>query len=125
MKKPYADSYTYDHRKPHVREPRMTKPSMTVPDQNYTMREILNKFTSGQPINDMGVYKDYDYDNPDPKQFEQHLDEYLPHPKTLDLVDRQELKEKLEQKQKTYKNGSKKKQSDEGTPKPSPAGEEK
>jgi hypothetical protein len=59
----------------------------TVPDQNYTMREILNKFTTGQPINGMGTYLDFDTDG----TYEPDFNDYQPHPMTLDLVERAEM----------------------------------
>lgn len=49
-------SYNYQKQK-------YTKPSgksMTIPDQNYTVRQILEKFTSGQPINNTGTYNNFD-----------------------------------------------------------------
>jgi hypothetical protein len=38
-----------------------TGKSMTVPDQSFTLRTILQKFTTGQPINNTGTYNNYDY----------------------------------------------------------------
>lgn len=40
------------------------EPDMCIPDQSYTIREILNQFTSGltPPLNQ---YEDYDGDDPD------------------------------------------------------------
>lgn len=120
MKRKINTPWNYDYTT--IKYKLSKKPSATVPDQNYTMRQILDKFTRGQPINDMGTYNDYDYDNPDPKQFQDHLDEYLPHPKTLDLVERAELKENIQKEQKKQKshkntqNDTKKKEYDNSTP---------
>lgn len=71
------------------------KNSKTVPNQFFTVREILNKFTTGQPITGMMSYDQYDgeYDNnPGEKP---DFENFLPHPKTLDLVDRDNLMKRV------------------------------
>lgn len=82
----------YDYRKHQDPETGSSlKNSRTIPDQNYTVRDILNKFTTGQPINGMMSYNEFDgeYDNnPGEKP---DFDNYQPHPATLDLVDRKAL----------------------------------
>lgn len=92
----YKNSATYDYKK--VRNEKRKGPSATVNDQNYTMREILNRFTSGSPINDMGVYNDFDFSEKevlDDKGLEEAVKDFLPHPKTMDLVDRQNLQDQI------------------------------
>lgn len=92
MKIRYYSTANYDCKKAGALERKSKKPSATIPDQNYTMREILNKFTSGSPINNMGTYNDYDYStdrNLSPNEFESAVVAFIPHPKTMDLVDRQ------------------------------------
>lgn len=57
-----------------------TMPSLTVPDQTMSIRTILERYSRGLPI---GGRLDEYYDEEDT----------LPDPRTLDLVDRQELAE--------------------------------
>lgn len=57
-----------------------TKPSLTVPDQTLPIRELLARFAKGLPVGvNTPIYEGEDNDLPDPR--------------TLDLVDLQELKE--------------------------------
>lgn len=67
------------------------KDSKTVPDMNYSVREILNKFTTGQPINGMGTYNEFDGEYLNHHSEEPDFDGFMPNPNTLDLVDRQLL----------------------------------
>lgn len=60
-----------------------TQPSMTVPGQSLSMREILQRFTHGLPIE--GQKTSIFEEDQEPSQGI--------NPKTLDLVDRQELME--------------------------------
>lgn len=57
-----------------------TMPSETVPDQTMSVSEILNRYARGLPIggSKVPIYED---------------DNDLPDPRTLDLAERQELKE--------------------------------
>lgn len=55
------------------------EPSMTVPDQTLSMREIVDRYTRGLPI-DAAIYDAYD-----------DGDDFLPDPKTLDLAEREAL----------------------------------
>lgn len=61
------------------------KPSMTVPDQTLTVRQILDRYARGLSA-DVATYDDYDVDD----------ESYVPDPRTLDLVDRQRMKELYE-----------------------------
>lgn len=59
---------------------RNTKPSLTIPDQTLPIREILSRFAKGLPIGvNTPIYEGEDNDLPDPR--------------TLDLVELQEMKE--------------------------------
>jgi len=59
-------------------------PSMTVPDQTMSIRNIVDRYTRGLPVTGFTpVYDGEDY--------------YMPDPRTLDLVERQELAEKIKQ----------------------------
>ena len=57
-----------------------TQPSETIPDQTLTIRQILDRYSRGIPM-DIKV-ETWD-ENAD-------IDDILPNPKTMDLVDRQE-----------------------------------
>lgn len=66
-------------------------PSETVQDQNMSIREIMVRFAKGLPT--------------DAKEPIFHgEDEYVPDPRSLDLTERQEIKEKLEETIKSVKN---------------------
>lgn len=67
------------------------KNTRTVPSMNYTIREILDKFTTGQPINNMVSYNEFDGEYLNHKSETPDFKGFMPHPKTLDLVDRQRL----------------------------------
>jgi len=59
-------------------------PSLTIPDQNLSIRQIIDRYTRGLPIHSFNpVYDGEDYDLPDPR--------------TLDLVERHELAERLKE----------------------------
>lgn len=92
MSKKIATPEPYDY-KVHTRPEKKSKlkNSKTVPDVNYTIRDILNKFTTGQPITGMMSYNDYDGDYDNNGNEKPDFDSFQPHPKTLDLVDRQIL----------------------------------
>lgn len=78
-----------EHTKPEDKS--CLKNSRTVPDMNYSIREILNKFTTGQPINGMVAYNDFDGEYQNNKSDQPDFEGFMPHPKTLDLVDRQRM----------------------------------
>ena len=59
-------------------------PSMTIPDQTMSIRTIVDRYTRGLPVT--GFTPIYDGE-----EF------YMPDPKTLDLVERQELVEQIKQ----------------------------
>lgn len=61
------------------------KPSMTIPDQTLSIREILARYSRGLPIDNTKV-PIYDGE-----------DEFYPDPKTLDLADRQAMRESVNQ----------------------------
>jgi len=58
-----------------------TMPSETIPDQSLTMRQILDRYARGLPLEAKEMVWD---DNAD-------LDDILPDPRTLDLAERQEF----------------------------------
>lgn len=62
-------------------------PSKTVPDQTMSLRQILDRYSRGLPISG-GVVKTPIWDGEDND---------LPDPRTLDLAERQELKESIKQ----------------------------
>lgn len=72
---------TYDHTKDKGEV--YTMPSLTQPDMAYTPREIIHRFAKGLPI-------------PESRYLSYQGDEYLPDPRTLDLAELDELKEKNE-----------------------------
>lgn len=59
-----------------------TLPSMTIPDQTLSIRSIVDRYTRGLPIT--GFTPVYEGE-----------DNYIPDPKTLDLVDRHEMAEQI------------------------------
>lgn len=88
LKIPKPQPYNWrEHTKPENKS-RLSN-SRTVPDQTYSIREIMDKFTSGQPINGMVQYLDFDGDYENSSRENPDFDGFMPHPKTLDLVDRQ------------------------------------
>jgi len=61
-----------------------TLPSLTIPDQNMSIRQIIDNYTRGLPVNAFTpIYDGEDYDLPDPR--------------TLDLVERQEMAERIKE----------------------------
>lgn len=57
--------------------------SLTIPDQSMSIKEILNRYSRGLPIESFKpIYDDVD-----------DTDDFLPDPRTLDLADRQEYAE--------------------------------
>ncbi len=62
------------------------KPSMTVPDQALSVREILSRFARGIPVEQHAVIYE-DVDTPD---------DFLPDPRTLDLAERQQYAEMVQ-----------------------------
>lgn len=78
------------HYQPYIGEVNQ-QPSLTVPDQTMSMRQILARHSRGLPISN-GKEPIYHGE-----------DDYIPDPRTLDLVDRQEYAEKLQETVKTYK----------------------
>jgi len=61
-----------------------TLPSLTIPDQNMSIRQIIDNYTRGLPVTSFNpIYDGEDYDLPDPR--------------TLDLVERHEMAERIKQ----------------------------
>jgi len=60
------------------------QPSQTIPDQAMSIKEILQRFARGLPIEQFSPK----YDTDDVSE-----DDYLPDPRTLDLAERQEMSE--------------------------------
>jgi hypothetical protein len=77
MKVKNSLNYDYTEQKGEVN----TLPSMTIPDQTMSIRTIVDRYARGLPVTAFTpVYEGEDY---------------IPDPKTLDLVERQELAEHL------------------------------
>jgi hypothetical protein len=67
--------------------------SLTIPDQALSIKEILNRFARGLDIEGFKpIYDDDINDN----------DDYLPDPRTLDLAEREELKEQFQNELKSF-----------------------
>jgi len=64
-----------------------TMPSETVPDQTLSIREILNRYARGIPMDVKTPIWDENADE----------NEYMPDPRTLDLAERQEFAESAKQ----------------------------
>lgn len=63
------------------------QPSMTVPDQSLTIRQILDRYSRGLPLD----LKTPQWDNqPD-------IDDIMPDPKTLDISERYDLAQQAQQ----------------------------
>jgi len=64
-----------------------TKPSMTIPDQALTVKEILTRFARGIPVEQhTTIYEDVE-----------SPDDFLPDPRTLDLAERQQYAEMVQE----------------------------
>jgi hypothetical protein len=62
--------------------------SLTIPDQAMTIKEILNRYARGLDVEGFRpIYDDEDIS----------LDDYLPDPRKMDLAERQQYKESIEQ----------------------------
>lgn len=59
----------------------ITQPSMTVPDQSLTIREIMDRYARGLPLDIKTPQWDENAD----------LDDILPDPRTMDISERAEL----------------------------------
>jgi hypothetical protein len=60
--------------------------SLTVPDQALSIKEIMNRFARGLPIEQFKPIYDENIDEDS---------EYLPDPRTMDLAERQQFKEQI------------------------------
>lgn len=85
-----------------------TAPSSTIPDQTMTMREILERYARGLPI-EAGKVPIYEGD-----------EDYIPDPRTLDLAERQQLKEQFTQELADYSRNVENAQRQETTVPPPP-----
>ena len=56
------------------------QPSLTIPDQTLTIKEILQRYASGQSLEGKTPYYD-----------ETESEEYMPDPRYMDLAEREEL----------------------------------
>ena len=64
----FVNRFTYDHTAPHVHE-KVIGESETIPDQSYTIEEIISRFTGGimPTVNNRIFYDDDpDFDSTDP-----------------------------------------------------------
>ena len=76
-----------------------TLPSMTIPDQTMSIRTIVDRYTRGLPVTGFTpIYDGEEY--------------FMPDPKTLDLVDRQEMAEQIKQEVESLKSRQWKKPQD-------------
>lgn len=91
-KRCFRTAYNYDSEKDTTRT-KFTLPSETVPDQSYTIRELLLKFTSGvmPPVSKNVHYEDEDFDQYSPTN---DLD--------FDLADATAMKYDLDQNRKRF-----------------------
>jgi len=86
----YSKQEKYDWRKHSDPERKsLLKDSITVPDMNYSVREIMQKFVTGQSISGMGSYNEFDGEYENSRYETPDFDNFMPNPNTLDLVDRQ------------------------------------
>ncbi len=76
-----------------------TLPSMTIPDQTMSIRTIVDRYTRGLPVT--GFTPVYDGE-----------DHYIPDIKTLDLVERQEMADKIREEVESLKSRQWKKPQD-------------
>ena len=76
-----------------------TKPSMTIPDQTMSIREILDRYARGLPI-EAGKVPIYDGED------------YTPDPRYMDLADRQEYMEYAKDQIKSYQETNTEKQNE-------------
>lgn len=86
------------------------QPSETVPDQTLTIKQILDRFARGLPVN-RGIQL---YD-------EEHEDNDLPDFRTMDFAEREEFREAAEQELSEIKAKHKRKKDEQEKPTP-PAG---
>jgi hypothetical protein len=61
---------------------RNDEPSLTIPDQTLSIKQILERYASGQSLEGKTPYYD-----------ESESDEYYPDPRYMDLAEREELSE--------------------------------
>ncbi len=74
-------------------------PSMTIPDQTMSIRNIVDRYTRGLPVTGFTpVYEGEDF--------------YMPDPRTLDLVERQELADQVKEEVESLKSRQWKKPQD-------------
>lgn len=71
-----------------------TETSLTQPDEVLSVRDMLIRHARGLPLSGHSPVYDNDYDD---------FEGYVPDPRTLDLVERQQLARDLEEKVKTLK----------------------
>lgn len=77
---------TYDHTEQQYEQNKQK--SLTVPDQAMSIKDILSRYARGLDVE--GFKPIYDDE-------EITLDDYLPNPLTMDLAERQQYKETIEQ----------------------------
>jgi hypothetical protein len=82
--KQFRNIMTYEEYKGEVND----QPDQTIPDQAMSIKEILKRFARGLPIEQFKP----NYDNDDVT-----ADDYLPDPRTMDLAERQEFAEMLQE----------------------------
>lgn len=78
------------------------EPSQTIPDQSLTVKQILQRFASGQSLEGKTAYYD-----------ESESEEYFPNPNYLDLAERQQLQEDYKEELEDIKRRNKKQQTNE------------
>lgn len=78
------------------------QPSETIPDQTLTIKQILDRYARGLPVNrGISLYDD------------EYEDNDLPDPRTLDIAEREELREAAEQELSEIKAKHKRKKDEE------------
>lgn len=94
--------YNYDYTQS-IRELN-TAPSLTIPNQAMSMKEIMSRFVSGQPINASQRPEVWDGE------------EYYPDPSTMDLAELEQLKEQYREEIKLMEERQKKLGGRQATP---------
>jgi len=75
------------------------EPSLTIPDQTLSIKQILERYASGQSLEGKTPYYD-----------ESESEEYYPEPRYMDLAEREEYANQIKEELQTIKESSKRKQ---------------
>jgi len=75
------------------------EPSLTIPDQTLSIKQILERYASGQSLEGKTAYYD-----------ESESEEYYPDPRHMDLAEREQLAEQYKEELQEIKKSSKREQ---------------